>query len=242
MSKPGSSTGRSQIAACRVGAAAFLVLCLSAPIPVSAAECGANPKDGIDWTGCRKRNLMIDGSKLNAAMLAEADFTSTDLRKSELSGADLQKSTLVRSMLDNSNAAGANFEKAVGFRTSFVQADLSGAKFGKSEMQRADFTSANVTNVDFEKSELGRAIFTDATIDGAAFRFANLARADFRGAKFSSALDFEGAYFYRTRIEGVDLSKAVGLMQWQVDLACGDDATLLPEGVGKPESWPCGDE
>ncbi len=145
-------------------------------------------------------------------------------------------------MVDNSNATKANFEKAVGFRTSFANSDLSDAIFTKSEMQRADFTSANLTNVDFEKSELGRAVFADAKIDGVVFRFANLARADFRGSRFSGPLDFQGAYFYRTRIDGVDLSQAVGIAQWQIDLSCGDGKTKLPGGLAAPSGWPCGEE
>jgi uncharacterized protein YjbI with pentapeptide repeats len=164
------------------------------------------------------------------------------LRGSGLDGADLEKANLLRSMMDKSKAAGANFEKAVGFRTSFVGTDLTSARFAKSEMQRADFTGATLTNVDFEKSELGRANFSNADINGTNFRFANLARADFRTARFDTPIEFTGAYFYLTRIEGVDLTQAVGLAQWQVDMACGDLGTQLPENLVLPETWPCTDE
>ena len=29
------------------------------------------------------------------------------------------------------------------------------------------------------------------------------------------------------------------LVQWQVDMACGDDKTVLPAGLKKPAVWPC---
>lgn len=210
--------------------------------PASAADCNADPKAGIDWSGCRKRNLIIGGTDLVGANLSETDFTSTDLRKSGLDGADLSKANLLRSMLDASKAAGANFEKAIGFRTSFVGTDLTSARFAKSEMQRADFTGAALANVDFEKSELGRAIFTGADINGTNFAYANVARADFRNARFDTPINFTGAYFFLTRIEGVDLSQAIGLQQWQIDMSCGDPSTKLPEGIKLPEGWPCEDE
>lgn len=213
-----------------------------APAAARAADCDASERPGINWSGCRKRNLILAGSDLSGANLSEADFTSTDLRRTGLDGADLSKANLLRSMLDASKAAGANFEKAVGFRTSFASTDLTSARFSKSEMQRADFTGATLTNVDFEKSELGRANFADADINGTNFRYANIARADFRFARFETPIDFSGAYLYRTRMDGVDLSKAIGLAQWQVDMACGDTTTKLPDGLVQPAGWPCVDE
>jgi len=228
-----------------LGALAGLCLGIAAalaPSPAAAADCSADPASSIDWAGCRKRNLMLNRSDLTGANLSDVDFTSTDLRDSNLDGADLSKANLLRSMIDNSKAAGANFEKAIGFRTSFVKTDLTSARFAKSEMQRADFTGASLTNVDFEKSELGRAIFSNADINGTNFRFANIARADFRNARFDTPIEFTGAFFYLTRIEGVDLSQATGLAQWQVDMSCGDGATKLPEGLTGSQDWPCEEE
>ena len=109
-------------------------------------------------------------------------------------------------------------------------------------MQRADFTGASLANVDFEKSELGRAVFTDADINGTNFRFANIARADFRNARFDTPIEFTGSYLFLTRIEGVDLTQAVGLQQWQIDMSCGDPATKLPAGLELSKNWPCEDE
>lgn len=218
-----------------------LLMLLAAPA-LAEGDCDASPADGVNWSECRKRNLLLNGSELSGANLAGADFSSSDLRKSQLKSAVFEKAALARAMLDGSNAAGANFEKALGYRTSFVEADLAGARFAKSEMQRADFKDAILTGADFEKSELGRVMFTGAEINGTKFSFSNLARADFRGAVFDTPIDFTSAYFYRTRLEGMDLSKATGIVQWQIDLACGDPQTKLPAGIVAPTTWPCADE
>ncbi|WP_192365934.1 pentapeptide repeat-containing protein, partial [Mesorhizobium mediterraneum] len=125
------------------------------------------------------------------------------------------------------------------YRTDFSRMDAQGAVFASAEMQRSNFQDANLTNVDFTKAELGRAQFHDADISGSRFSFANLARADFRGATFTAPIDFDRAFFFLTRIEGVDLSNSAGLSQWQLNMACGDARTELPSGLTRPEDWPC---
>lgn len=212
------------------------------PDVASAGDCSANPAPGVNWQDCRKRNLILEGSDFTSANLSDADFSSSDLRQTKLEKTDLSKAALARAMFDSSSAQGANFEKALGYRTSFKNTQLAGARFSKAEMQRADFSGAVLTDADFASSELGRADFSDADINGTTFRFANLARADLRGAKFSTPIDFTGAYFYLTRIDGVDLSGTQGLEQWQIDLSCGDGSTKLPEGLEPSTQWPCGEE
>lgn len=224
------------------GALALCAMLATQPVPVSAADCGASPTAGVDWQDCRKRNLILEGSDLSSARLDEADFSSTDLRGTKLDSANFTKAALARAMLDDSAAQNTIFEKALGYRTSFVNTNLTNANFSKSEMHRADFTDAILTDADFEKSELGRVNFSGADINGTNFPYANLSRADFRNAEFDTSIDFTGAFLYLTRFEGVDLSKAVGLAQWQVDMICGDANTKLPEGISPGPEWPCDDE
>ena len=207
-----------------------------------AADCGASPKPGVDWSGCSKRNILLGGSNLGGAQLVATDLTSTDLRGADLSRANLSNAMLVRTSLKGATAVGAVFEKAIGQRTSFVDAQLARASFAKAEMQRADFTGANLSGAEFDSAGIGRAKFSRANLAGVNFRFANLARADFRNAEAGRVIDVTGAYMFRTRLEGFDLSKANGLASWQIDMACGDDRTLLPPGITAPLHWPCPEE
>ncbi|MDQ7020073.1 MAG: hypothetical protein Q9M33_13035, partial [Robiginitomaculum sp.] len=48
------------------------------------------------------------------------------------------------------------------------------------------------------------------------------------------------AFTYKTRLSGTDLSLVSGLKQEQVDMACGDDDTILPPNLKRPAHWPCG--
>jgi uncharacterized protein YjbI with pentapeptide repeats len=217
-----------------VGFAAFL-----ATGPTIAADCGSMPGPGIDWQDCPKRGIIIRESNLSRANLVETDFTSTDLRNSNLDGANLEGATLVRSSFAGSSANGANFVKVEGYRTDFSGVDAQGAMFTNAELQRVDFSGANLTGTSFDKAELGRANFEGANLTGSRFTLANLTRADLSKAKFTGPLDFANAFFYLTRLAGLDLSAATGLTQYQIDMACGDTNTKLPAGLTAPASWPC---
>jgi len=205
------------------------------------AKCHSSAAPGVDWQGCRKRNLILKGSDLSGAKLAGTDFTATDLRDTKLTTADLTKATMVRASLNGAEAEGANFSKLLGYRTSFVGANLKNASFVRAELTRANFTDVDLTNVNFEKADLGKVIFKGASLTGANFRFVNLSRTDFRASNFTGPIDFTGAYLFLTRFEGVDLGEAKGLEQWQFDLSCGDDKTTLPAGLEAPAGLPCPD-
>ncbi|CAN7208978.1 pentapeptide repeat-containing protein [Rhizobium sp. LjRoot254] len=204
-----------------------------------ADDCREAPTPGINWQECDKKLLMLGGSNLEGAKLVGTDFTTTDLGNANLLGANLEKAKLLRASLAGSTAKGARFVRAEAYRTDFTGIGADDANFESAELQRSNFKDAKLSNVNFTKAELGRSQFDGAEVGGSHFSLTNLARADFRGAHFSGPVDFDRAFFYLTRIEGVDFSAATGLSQWQLDMACGDDKTVLPSGLKKPDQWPC---
>jgi uncharacterized protein YjbI with pentapeptide repeats len=221
--------------------AAVYVLAIAtlATSPAQAVNCKSAPAPELDWSDCNKRNLMLEGSDLEGARLFGIDFSMTDLRGANLKSANLEKAILVRSVLADAIADKANLARVEAYRTSFVGVSAEGASFTSAELQRADFSRARLTGANFEKAELGRANFTGAVLTGARFSFANLSRADLSTAIFEGPIEFDGAFLYLTRIEGLDLSAATGLQQAQIDLACGDATTKLPSGLSAPATWPC---
>ena len=223
-----------------VVAVAFGVLQLgSIGMALAGPDCRADPAPGIDWTECDKKLIILKGADLNAAALTDVNFTSTDLRDANLLAANFEKATLVRASLAGSNAKGANFSRIEAYRTDFSGIQAQDAVFASAEMQRSTFSGASLVNADFTKAELGRTEFLDADITGSKFPLANLARADLSKARFSGPIDFAGSFFFLTRIEGLDLTAATGLAQWQIDMSCGDGDTRLPAGLDPSSSWPC---
>jgi uncharacterized protein YjbI with pentapeptide repeats len=203
------------------------------------ASCRSSPAIGTNWRDCSKKQLMLGGSNLEGANLFNTDFSQTDLSGSNLKSANLEKATLVRASLAGANADNANFAKVEGYRSDFSGTSAEHASFASSELQRTNFSNAHLTGADFEKAELGRANFDKAVLTGTRFPMANLSRASFVGAIFEGPIDFDSAFMFLTRIEGVDLSAASNLQQGQIDLACGDSATKLPAGLSVPVKWPC---
>lgn len=232
-----SSIGTILSVAILTGAAALTL----APTTVSAQECRTDPYPGINWSSCAKRNLMLSGSDFSKGSLAEADLSFTDLRDSNFVGTNLTKAKLIRTWMAGSNAEGANFSKVEAYRSDFQKVRANDANFTSAELERSNFSKAELNNARFEKAELGRSNFDGAVLTGASFAFANLARADLTKAEFKGPLNFQSAFFFLTRIEGVDLSSSIGLDQHQLNVACGDRRTKLPAGLTLPESWPCGD-
>lgn len=215
------------------------VLALAPAGALAADDCRTAPAPGIDWQQCDKKLLMLGGSDLKDAKLMEADFSTTDLRGANLLGANLEKARLVRASLAGAAAKGVRFARVEAYRTDFSGIEAEAASFESAELQRSNFKEARLANVNFTKADLGRSQFDGAEIGGSRFALANLARADFRGTTFSAPVDFDRAFFFLTRIEGVDLAASTGLAQWQLDMACGDDKTVLPAGLKKPAAWPC---
>jgi len=70
------------------------------------------------------------------------------------------------------------------------------------------------------------------------FSYSDLARANLRGLDLTG-VDFTGAYLFLARFKGADLSRAVGLTEYQLSLACGMSDTKLPAGMVQPDTWPC---
>jgi uncharacterized protein YjbI with pentapeptide repeats len=211
--------------------------------PTSAeGQCRDDPGPSVNWSDCTKRMLMLGGSNLDGANLAEADFSATDFAGSSMKGANVTKAGLVRTSLAQSDLTGADFDKVEGYRSDFTAVKAAGTSFVAAELQRSNFSGADLRDANFTKAELGRAIFSETTLANTNFAMANLSRALFNKASFAGVVDFTEAFMFLTRIEGVDLTQAKGLKQEQIDLSCGDDTTKLPQGLAAPANWPCPDE
>lgn len=211
----------------------------SACSDAAAANCKSPPAPGLDWSGCNKSHIKLAGADLKGANLSSVDFTLTDLRAADFRSSNLEKAKLVRASLAGASAQNAIFARVEAHRASFVRFFARNVSFASAELQRADFSRAHLIDVDYKKAELGRAKFQGTILEDVQFSRANLSRADFSGASFAGSIEFDGSILFLTRVEGIDLSAASGLLQSQIDMACGNAATKLPLGLTAPARWPC---
>ena len=103
--------------------------------------------------------------------------------------------------------------------------DLSGADLSNQCVKNGDLTGANFDRVTARYMCMSLANFTDATFRNADLTGANLGQSVLKNA------DMTGAKLNIASIKGADLSTAKGLIQAQIDLACGDAKTKLPPGL-----------
>ena len=220
---------------------ASAAICLLFGSSAAIAECDDRPGPGVDWAGCSKELLMLEGSDLSGANLDHAILSGTVFRSAKLEGANLQRAELVRTAFPDADLSGANLGKALASRADFSGARLVKAKLVKAEFQRVSFAGADLSGADLSDGDFDRNDFTGAKLAGADFTGAILPRSLFSGATLSGT-SLTGAFLYKSRFEGVDLSAVKGLTQDQLDQTCGDQATKLPTGLSAPVHWPCGDD
>jgi uncharacterized protein YjbI with pentapeptide repeats len=144
-------------------------------------------------------------------------------------------------------------------------ANLFNADLGGADLSDADLREANLTLAILEGADLNDARLQKAHLGGAWLRRADLSDADLRGVDLtppvyllnkaalkkgisitvprppldtSRGADLTSATLNKTRLQGVDLRKVLGLTQAQLNTACLDDSTGLPDGLIRPAPCP----
>jgi uncharacterized protein YjbI with pentapeptide repeats len=102
-------------------------------------------------------------------------------------------------------------------------------------LKGADLTNTcvkahDLTGADFDGANATLMCMSFANFTKASFRGTDLSAANLAGAKMDGA-DLTGARLSITSFLGTDLSRAKGLTQAQLNLACGDAKTKLPAGL-----------
>lgn len=101
-------------------------------------------EDHVPLVGVDVSSAFLQGIHLRKANLLRSNFSSADLRNSDLSGCDF---TLA-------NLTSANFRGAHLDRSGFAQADLRNADLNGSSMVGADLSGANLDDADLRSADL----------------------------------------------------------------------------------------
>lgn len=183
------------------------------------------------------REARLEGADLSNASLVGADLRDAQLGSANFGRANSKDANLAGAQLQNSDLRGANLEGVSLRGLQMKGANLSGLKLRKFDL----------LEVKLEGAMLQEAKLEGADLSGADLRKANLFMANLEGALLDAA-ELNGAYLHAarmaetimrgTRLEGADLSGAEGLVQPQLNEACGDSFTILPKGLTIPTCPP----
>ena len=107
-------------------------------------------------------------------------------------------------------------------RTNLGAANLSGVLLFATNLRATNLRGANLGH-----ANLGEANLCNADLSGADLRHTNLCAANLRGANLDGA-----------DLGGADLSMARSVSQDQINAACLDEKTSLPQGITRPSPCP----
>jgi uncharacterized protein YjbI with pentapeptide repeats len=174
-----------------------------------------------DLSGANLSGANLSGANLRDAGLSGANLSGANLSgDANLSGANLSEANLSEAKLNNANLSGADLTDATLSGAGLIAANLSGAG-----LIFANLSGANLGGADLSGAHLFRAYLFEADLSGANLSGANLQHANLTGA------DLSGANLSGANLRDADLSGATNLTQTQLDEACGNSATKLPEGL-----------
>jgi len=197
-------------------------------IDIQAALTVIGRRKGQELPDLAKVN--VPGANLSGANLRGADLNSADLNSAYLSSAYLSGANLL-----GANLRGANLTFGKLSRVELTDADLSGANLGLADLNGAYLGGANLSGANLSGTNLRGADLSGANLSGANLRGANLSGAypigaDLTGANLRGA-DLTGANLRGANLTGATLSGAKNLIQTQLNEACGNNETELPEGL-----------
>ena len=168
------------------------------------------------WTGLAELPAEeLDDSAQEKARAELAQVKGASLRNANLSYANAPFAFLAKARLSRANLQGANLAFANLQEANLTSANLQGANLWNANLQGADLFRANL-----EGAKLSRADLEGARLSRANLQEADLAYANLQGAKLGGA-----------NLQGAKLWGATGVTQEQLDVACGNENTELPEGL-----------
>ena len=180
-------------------------------------------REAFGWDEPEAPRVRVEiGMDLSGADRRAAPMAGASLLGARIGGADFTKAYMRGAQLDGASGERAVFDGAVMERASLAAAQLPDAS-----LAGADLTRAKAQAVRLPRADLSDAVLTNADLTGGV-----LTGAVMRGARLG------GASLFRADLSGADLTGAVGVTQQQLDGACGDAETRLPDGLNVPPCLP----
>lgn len=116
------------------------------------------------------------------------------------------------------------------FQAELSYTEIRNVSFAGSRLRQSNMTLATMDGVSFNRTNLSIANLYGGRFTGTSFKNADLSRAILVGGSFDSA-NFDGANLTDANLSGAEMSKSRGLVQSQLNAACGDEYTQLPSGL-----------
>jgi uncharacterized protein YjbI with pentapeptide repeats len=179
--------------------------------------------------------------KLYYANLEGAYLWQANLQGAILKGTNLQSANLIQANLQEANLEGVNLQGAI-----LLRANLQDARLTQANLQYAflgsDDPRGEIVSATLQRGYLWQANLQGASLGGVNFEEAKLMEANLQGANLQRAnlqrANLQRANLQRANLGGADLTNVIAFTQDQVNTACVDENTQLPEGLVRPAPCP----
>jgi uncharacterized protein YjbI with pentapeptide repeats len=191
---------------------------------------------GADLQRANPRGAKLQGADLRGANLQGANFQGAFLQEAKLQGADLQRANLQWANLQGAFLQGADLQDVYVPPGVVVERVNARRIIIPSESQEVIITR-NVLGANPQGANLQGANLQGANLQGANLQGANLQEASLRGANLRGA-NLQWANLQWANLYWASLTEAKNLTQDQINTACTDENTKLPEGLTRPAPCP----
>lgn len=183
---------------------------------------GVKLKDS-NFSGSSFNNSNLSGGQFDGSNLTGAHFRKALLYRIQgdrvmMESSVFEDATLTEASVSNSSLRSANLLRADLSRGNFQGNDFTGSNMTSVKAPSVDFTGSNFHNARLDHMNLDEAKLNDAVLTGASFGYASLDNTNLAGANLSDA----------------KMANVQGLKQAQLDMACGNMNTELPDGLSVP--------
>ena len=199
-------------------------------IVASSSSCSQCDLSGKRMNGMTLRNAnfagsLFNNSNLSGGKLHGSDLTGAHFRKAMMYGVTGEQVIMRGAVFEDATLTEANLSHSSMRQANLHRAELARGIFRDSDFQSANLIGASAASVDFTRSNFDRARLDNVNLTGA-----TLDAGQFTGVRFGFA-NLEDATVQDTNFSDADLTHVVGLTQVQLDTACGNMNTRLPDGL-----------
>ena len=193
----------------------------------SCAQCDLSGKrmNGMTLKNANFAGSLFNNSNLSGGKLDGSDLTGAHFRKAMLYGVRGEQVIMRGAVLEDATLTEANLSHSTMRQANLHRAELARGVFRDNDFQSANLIGASAPSVDFTRSNFDRARLDNVNLSGA-----TLDAGQFTGVRFGFA-DMTDATMDTTNLSDADLTHVVGLTQGQLDTACGNMNTRLPDGL-----------
>lgn len=193
----------------------------------SCAQCDLSGKrmNGMTMKNANFAGSLFNNSNLSGGKLHGSDLTGAHFRKAMMYGVTGEQVIMRGAVLEDATLTEANLSHSSMRQANLHRAEMARGVFHDNDFQSANLIGASAASVDFTRSNFDRARMDNINLTGA-----TLDAGQFTGVRFGFA-NFSDATVLETNFSDADLTHVVGLTQVQLDTACGNMNTRLPDGL-----------